>query len=873
MKDGGQIYLHSLAYKPSGLPKLAVLAVGYAVAAASSILSFDFSSNFCLWLANVIAVAFLLRNPSVSVARGTAAVLAGGLLANLAVNDDLRLVALFAGCNALGIGLGVWLTRRLTDWRVSQPLTMPNYLQILLLAGYAAPAVAGTLFSAVAAGLLAWPFGATLWAWWSGDALGFSLLLPVLLLASRKTLGSLLVPRHAAKVVFLVAACIMVSVVALEMAKHPFLLPAVLLIVTAVLTRPFETAVACLTSGVALFYLVARGEGMVLEGTADHQFAVAFIAILPFLGSLMLQQSRRDQRMMAESRQFFRRAMEDSAIGVSVVALDGSIIEANAALAEMLGRSREDLVKLRFSDIAYPDDLEIGNDVVRQARERRCANYEFEKRYMRGDGNPVWARVSGSVIFDETTGEPLYMVSQIIDIDARKRAQAAVDEAETRWDFALAAAGQGVWDVDARKGGVSYSPTWTHMLGYEPGELDGQVDLWLSLIHPDDRERVEKADRDHHEGRTEMFEAEFRMRRKDGSWIWILDRGKIVQRDEQGKVVRAIGTLTDITQRREAEEDLARTVELLANEKERLRITLASIGDAVICTDAQDRITFINPAAEALTRIDQAIAVGRPLRDAYVAVDEDTGVMLDLARKDDPERSGRGDVRAVLVRRDGSRCSIREVVTPIRSADGKAAGHVIVFQDFTDARALQRQLTYAATHDALTGLPNRASFLETIADAAAESFHGESGGHFFGFVDLDGFKPVNDTSGHAAGDALLRRVADTLRGTSEPDDRVARLGGDEFAVIFRRCTVEEALRRGRLVAEAISAIDFVWEGRRHVIGASVGIAPLLNDPGAIDDVIAAADDACYAAKRAGGGCVSVATVATRHHAAAERATA
>ena len=859
--------MHNLAHEPPGLPKLAVLVVGYALVAASSSLFFDFSSDFCLWFANVIAVAFLLRNPSVSVAGGSAAVLAGGLLANLALNGDLRLVALFAACNALGVGLGVWMARRLTDWQASRPLTMPNYVQILLLAGYAAPAVAGTIFSVVAAGLLAWPFATTLWTWWSGDALGFSLMLPVLLLASRKTLGSLLVPRQAAKVAFLIAACILVSFVALAMAKHPFLLPAVLLIVTAVLTRPFETAVACLTSGVALFYLVARGEGMVLEGTADHQFAVAFMAILPFLGSLILQQSRRDQRMMAESGQFFRRAMEDSAIGVSVVALDGSIIEANAALAQMLGRSRGELVKLRFSDIAYPDDLEIGNNVVRQAREHQRANYEFEKRYTRGDGSPVWARVSGSVIFDEKTGEPLYMVSQIIDIDARKRAQAAVEEAETRWDFALASAGQGVWDVDARKGGVSYSPTWAHMLGYEPGELDGEPDHWLSLIHPDDRERVEKADRDHREGRTGMFEAEFRMRRKDGSWIWILDRGKIVQRDEHGKVVRAIGTMTDITQRKEAEEDLARTVGLLANEKERLRVTLASIGDAVICTDAQDRITFINPAAEALTRIEQASAVARPLRDAYVAVDEDTGVMLDLARKSEAEAAGRGDVRAVLVRRDGSRCSIREVVTPIRSADGKAAGHVIVFQDFTDARALQRQLTYAATHDALTGLPNRASFLETMVAAAAEPA-APNREHFFGFIDLDGFKPVNDTSGHAAGDALLRCVADTLRAATEADDHVARLGGDEFAVIFRGCTVEEALRRGRLIAAAVGAIDFAWEGRNHAIGASVGVAPILNDPDAIDDVIAAADDACYAAKRAGGGRVSAATVADRQDAVA-----
>ena len=104
-----------------------------------------------------------------------------------------------------------------------------------------------------------------------------------------------------------------------------------------------------------------------------------------------------------------------------------------------------------------------------------------------------------------------------------------------------------MWDVDARKGRVTYSSTWKKMLGYGEDDLDGDLDLWLTLIHPDDRARVEQADRDHTAGRTAMFEAEFRMRHREGHWIWILDRGMIVERDREGRMQRAIGTLTDIT--------------------------------------------------------------------------------------------------------------------------------------------------------------------------------------------------------------------------------------------------------------------------------------------------------------------------------------
>ena len=593
------------------------------------------------------------------------------------------------------------------------------------------------------------------------------------------------------------------------------------------------------------------------------QVSVAVAAGALILAALCIRRISEDRRQIAESEQRFRRAMEDSAIGIAVVGLDGRILQTNPAFAAMLGYSRAEIEALTFFQITHPDDIQIGRDTMAGLKAGTVNSFHFEKRYLRKDGTPVWAHLAGSVIRDERSGRPLYLVSQIEDIDARKQAEARIAEAETRWNFALAGAGQGVWDLDMRKGGTTYSETWGKMLGFEDGELDGDPNCWLTMIHPDDRETVAEADRAHLDGKTPYFEAEFRMRHRDGHWIWILDRGKAIERDEEGRLVRAIGSLTDITQRKEAEARLTVSAAMLADEKERLRVTLQSIGDAVICTDAANRVTFMNPVAEKLTGVAGGEALGKMLGHVYWAVDEERGHRIGVTR---PTIVGQAPAdqnsRAVLIRRDDTRCSIRQVVSPIINERNEFCGLVIVFQDFTDARALQRQLAHAAAHDALTGLANRSSFIrameELVDQARKGGISGTGSGYQFMFIDLDHFKLVNDTGGHAAGDALLKRVAEAVRGVLGPEDMVARLGGDEFAVVLKSGSAAGAKIAARSIIDAIRGLDFAWDGRPHVIGASIGLAAIGASCGEVDEIIARADAACYAAKAAGRGCVCVA---------------
>jgi len=588
---------------------------------------------------------------------------------------------------------------------------------------------------------------------------------------------------------------------------------------------------------------------------------VPVTAVALMLAALFIYRILDDRRQIAESEQRFRRAMEDSAIGIAIVGLNGRIHETNPAFAAMLDYSKEEIEALTFFQITHPDDVQIGRETMDGIRAGTVNAFQFEKRYLKKDGTPVWAHLAGSVIRDEKSGRPLYLVSQIEDIDARKQSEARIAEAETRWNFALASAGQGVWDLDMRKGGTTYSAAWVKMLGYAEGELDGDPDRWLTMIHPDDRENVAEADRAHLEGKTPFFEAEFRMRHKDGHWVWILDRGKTLERDSEGRLIRAIGSLTDITQRKQTEESLIVSAAMLADEKERLRVTLQSIGDAVICTDAANRITFMNPVAEKLTGVAGAEALGKTLGHVYWAVDEETGQRIGMTR---PALGGSTPAdqnsRAVLIRRDDTRCSIRQVVSPIMNERQEFCGLVIVFQDFTDARALQRQLAYAAAHDALTGLANRSSFIRTMEELVDRSRKAGSatpaGEHHFMFIDLDHFKLVNDTGGHAAGDALLKRVAEAIRGALGPEDIIARLGGDEFAVILKSGSSAGARIAARSIIDAIRSLQFSWDGRPHAIDASIGVAPIRS--GEVDEIIARADAACYAAKAAGRGCVSVA---------------
>ncbi len=290
----------------------------------------------------------------------------------------------------------------------------------------------------------------------------------------------------------------------------------------------------------------------------------------------------------------------------------------------------------------------------------------------------------------------------------------------------------------------------------------------------------------------------------------------------------------------------------LFEQEERAQVTLHSIGDAVITTDARVIVDYLNPVAEALTGWANAEARGQPVSDIFQIVDEQSRqpVPDPVARCLREGKVVRLANHPVLIGRDGREYHIDNMAAPIRGWDGRVLGVVLVFRDVTENRRLARQLEYDATHDALTGLTNRAEFERRLARALA-SARKYGVHHALCYLDLDQFKVVNDTAGHAAGDELLQQIKTLLSGMFRDRDTLARIGGDEFGLLLESCPLERAQLIAQAVVASIREHRFHWVGRAYQIGVSIGLAPITPETPDITELLTQADVACYTAKELG----------------------
>lgn len=416
---------------------------------------------------------------------------------------------------------------------------------------------------------------------------------------------------------------------------------------------------------------------------------------------------------------------------------------------------------------------------------------------------------------------------------------------EERLKLALLATDAGLWEWHVESGARYIGDGWTSLLGYEPGAFDGARHLPERLVHSADLGAALAELEAHLAGNRPLFEAEYRLRTAAGEWRWVHDRGRVVERDAEGRPVRMIGMQTDVTARKQADEALFR-------ERERALVTLASIADAVIATDSRGIVEYLNPVAEQLTGWRSHEAKGEPLTRVFPLLHESSREPVETSaeRVLDEQRAMGLTSHFTLVRRDGTEIAIDESASPLRDAEGRLTGVVIVFRDATPQRQMTRQLSHQATHDPLTGLVNRRELERRLARVVAGA-HENGSTHGLCYLDLDRFKAVNDACGHAAGDALLRQLAATLRGELRTRDTLARLGGDEFAVLLEHCELEQARRIAEALRVAVHNFRFNWEGNTFSLGVSIGLVEITAASGSEADVLRAADAACYRAKYAG----------------------
>ncbi len=385
------------------------------------------------------------------------------------------------------------------------------------------------------------------------------------------------------------------------------------------------------------------------------------------------------------------------------------------------------------------------------------------------------------------------------------------------------------------------------LLGIDAGHMQGQA--MIDLIRPAYRIRVKNNTAALLEGSTQRMTQELQLVDGHQGTRWATATSVLVT--YRGK--QAVLTIArDVTYRKSVEATLGRS-------KHQAQVTLESIAEGVITTDTHGVIDYLNSAAMELTGASEKEAVGQRISDIVKLVDEsdrrDLGdpVAQCLVKR---KRISMGR-RALLVSLlDDKELSVEVTASPIASLDGGISGSVIMVRDVSELRGLTARISYQAAHDGLTGLINRREFERQVNVALQDSVK-DGTHHVLCFLDLDRFKTVNDTCGHQAGDLLLREISSLIKEQVRDSDFVGRLGGDEFGMLLVGCPLKKARQIADDVCEAVRSYRFVWQDKIFSVGVSIGLVEIGPDSTSVDDVLSAADSACYLAKENGRGRVHV----------------
>ncbi len=461
--------------------------------------------------------------------------------------------------------------------------------------------------------------------------------------------------------------------------------------------------------------------------------------------------------------------------------------------------------------------------------------YEVDAEVLREDGSRTWIIARGRAIRG-ADGRVQRLVGTAQDIGERKRAELALAVREAQLSRVLEGSDLGYWDWNVQTNELQVSARWETMLGYEPGEMQVTVDRWPEHVHPEDFPLVLASVERHLKGETAAHEVEMRCRTKEGEWRWIRTSGRVVSWDAQGRPLMMSGTHTDVTEPKQLELAL----------KEAAMVFESSL-EGIVVVDPQMRITKVNAAfchitgyapEEVLGRSPKILASGRHGPDFYREMWETLGAH-DVWRGELWNRRRNGEIFAELL-----------TISCVRDAKGVVQYYIGVFSDISQIKSHEAELHRIAHFDPLTGVPNRRLLVDRLHQALARAARNGSS-LAVGFLDLDGFKVINDAHGHALGDRLLievtRRITEVLRA----EDTLARLGGDEFVVLLTDITSERdcTLVLDRLLQVVQQSMSI--EGRELRVTASIGVSLFPHDNADADTLMRHADQAMYLAKEAG----------------------
>jgi len=599
---------------------------------------------------------------------------------------------------------------------------------------------------------------------------------------------------------------------------------------------------------------------------------LAQAAALALQGRRAELEAQRMARELAAREAWLRTLSESSPVGIYATDAEGECTYTNPRWQAIYGLSHAQSLGRGWPATLHPDD---GARVL--AEWQRCAalRCEFDQQFRlrRPDRSERHVHSRARPVLGPQQ-QVLGFVGTVEDVSEQVQMQARLRASEERLSVAADSGQIGIWEWDLGSGEMHWDSWMYRLYGLTPpapglasrAQLSG-YELWARHVHPQDLSASHQAMLQAIDS-GQPFLTEFRVVWPDGSLHHLRASGRVI-RDEQGRALRLVGSNWDLTEMRRLAGELAEQLAAeLAEQHELLRVTLRSIGDAVITTDARGQVRWLNPAAERMTGWPAASAAGRPLEQVFHVVHEHSGETLEnpVARCLSTGRPAGLATQALLLTPDGRRLGVEDSAAPIRNERGELLGAVLVFHDVTEQRRLAGEMSFRASHDPLTGLFNRGEFenrlralLERIEaealpeerTAATVPEEAAAPRHALLYIDLDQFKAVNDACGHAVGDALLQQVARLLASVVRGHDTLARLGGDEFALLLEHCPPAQAERVARQLCERMEAFQFSHDGRRFPIGASIGLLPLDGRWRHLELALQAADGACYAAKQAG----------------------
>jgi len=506
----------------------------------------------------------------------------------------------------------------------------------------------------------------------------------------------------------------------------------------------------------------------------------------------------------------------------------------DAAIAEY-GYPRDTFLALDADAVVVDMD---GDDIRHEVAREPAPHIGRRFRHMRCDGSTFAVTVYSSSL--EFLGRPARLVL-VLDISDRERVEAERERSEARFQMVARATSDAIWDWDIGTGTLWWNEGFTAQYGWDWRRHAATIDQWSALLHPDDEVRVGRdLDAALSSGATE-WQAQYRLRCENGTYASVEDRGMIL-RDADGQPVRAVGGMLDVTRRRQDEADLRL-----------LRRAVEATENGIIIADvrADDQpIVYVNPAFSRITGYSAEDSIGRNCR--FLQGSERNQPALPAIR-DAIAQAHEVRVQLRNYRRDGSPFWNELRMAPVRDRDGALTHFVGILNDISERRRAEEALAHRATHDALTGLPNRELVMVRLAEAVAGADAGD-GCVGLVFVDLDDFKLINDSLGHAIGDEVLRTVGRRLRAALQPGDTVGRFGGDEFVLVMNAADHDAVARATDGVFAALSQPMEIGAALLQIT-PSIGYCRHPGDGGDPELLLRHADQAMYQAKQQGRNCV------------------